>query len=82
MLYELQMISSVTLDCQVTVIVMNSDSQLSQMLTISHKFTSHVMSLSWSLCLSLVFGRVMSPHCSDQMSQKRSQVSRIALWLT
>ena len=36
------------------------------------------MSLSLSLWLSF-FGQVMSPHHSDQMSQ-RSQDSRIALW--
>ena len=43
------MLSSVTLHCQVTMIVMNSGSQLSEMSTISHKFTSHVKSLS-SFC--------------------------------
>ena len=74
------MLSSVTLNSQVTMIVMNSGHEMS---TISHKLTSHVMSLSWSLYsflyLSLVFQQVMSPHHSDQMSQS-SQYSRIALW--
>ena len=37
------------------------------------------LSLYLSLSLSSFFGQVMSPHHSDQMSQ-RSQVSRIALW--
>ena len=39
------------------------------------------LSLSLSLYLSFqcFFGQVMSPHHSDQMSQ-RSQVSRIAFW--
>ena len=68
----------------VTMIVMNSGSQLSEMSTTSHKLTSHVMSLSWSLylsfCLSSVFCQVMSPHHSDQMSQ-RSQVSRVTMSL-
>ena len=61
---ELQMLFSVTLNCQVTMIVMNSGSQLSEMSTISHKFTSHATFLSWSLyvSLSLVFGQVMSPN--------------------
>ena len=54
--------SSVTLNCQVTMIGVNSGSQLSE---ISHRFTSHVMCLSWLLYLSL---------------SQRSQVSRIALW--
>ena len=77
---ELRMLSSVTLNSRVTMIVMNSGHEIS---TISHKLTSHVMSLSWSLYsflyLSFVFQQVMSPHHSDQMSQ-RSQYSRIALW--
>ena len=33
--------------------VMNSGSQLSEMYTISRKFTRHVMSLSWSMYLYL-----------------------------
>ena len=74
------MLSSVTLNSRVTMIVMNSGHEIS---TISHKLTSHVMSLSWSLYsflyLSFVFQQVMSPHHSDQMSQM-SQYSRIALW--
>ena len=44
---ELRMLSSVTLNCQVTMmIVMNSGSQLSEMSTMSHKLTSQVMSTS------------------------------------
>ena len=66
---ELQMLPSVTLNCQVTMIVMNSGIQMSEMSKISHKLTSPVMSLSWplyfSFCLSLVFRPVMSPHHSD-----------------
>ena len=50
------MLSSVTINCQVTNIVINPGSQL-----------------------LVFFGQVMSPHYSDQMSQ-RSQVSRMALW--
>ena len=60
------MLSSVTLNCQVTIIVMSSGSQLSEMSTISHKLTRHVM----YFCLSLVFCQVMFPHHSDQTSQK------------
>ena len=43
------------------------------------RYDSISLSLSWYLylSLSLVFGQVMSPHHSDQMSQ-RSQVSRTA----
>ena len=41
-----------------------------------------VLSFSFSLYLSLSFyGQVMSPHHSDQMSQ-RSQVSRVALCMS
>ena len=40
---------------------------------------SHCLCLCICLCHCLFFGQVMSPHHSDQMSQ-RSQVSRIALW--
>ena len=76
---ELRMLSSVALNCQVTMTGVNSGSQLSEMSTISHKFTCHVMCLSWYFILSLsFFGQVMSPHHSHKMSQ-RSQVSRIAL---
>ena len=50
-----------------------------KMSTISHKFTSHVMCSCLYLSLSLVFDQVMSPHHSDQMSQ-RSQVSWVARW--
>ena len=39
---ELRMLSSVTLNCQVTMIVMKSGSQLSEMPTILHNFSSHV----------------------------------------
>ena len=52
---ELRMLSSDTLNCQVTMIVMNSGSQLSEMSAISHKLTSHVMLSSWCLYLSLSF---------------------------
>ena len=58
------MISSVTLNCQVTVIVMNSDSQLSQMSTISHKFTScEVVVFVFDLVVFL--DQDMSPHHFD-----------------
>ena len=75
------MLSSVTLNCQVIIIVINSCYQMSEMSTISHKLTSYAMSLSWSLYLylSLALSLVMSPHHSDQVYQ-RSQVSRITLW--
>ena len=75
------MLSSVTLNCQVTMISLNSGSQLSEISTISHKLTSRVMCLSWCLYLSLplVFDQFMSLRNSDQMSQ-RSQVSGTALW--
>ena len=57
---ELQMLSSVTLNCQITMtIVMNSGSQLSEMETISRKFTRHIMCLSWSIDIDVfvfVFG--------------------------
>ena len=43
---ELRMLSSVTPNCQETMIVMNPSSQLSERSTISHMFKSHVMSLS------------------------------------
>merc|ERR1711956_129384 len=39
----------------------------------------HCLCLCICLCHYLFFGQVMSPHHSDQMSQ-RSQVSRVALW--
>ena len=75
---ELRMLSSVTLYCQVTKIVMNSQSQslgLSLLL-----FLSFSLSLYLSLSLSF-FGQFMSLHQSDQMSQ-RSQVTRVALFLS
>ena len=58
---ELRMLSSVALNCQVTMIVLNLGLQLSEMSKISHKLKSHVMLLSWSLYLSLsfVFDQVM-----------------------
>ena len=40
--------SSVTLNCQVTIIVMNSGSQHYDMSTISHNFTNHIFVLSLS----------------------------------
>ena len=66
------MLSSVTINCQVTKIVMNSGSQLSELGGVLK------MSLSLYLSLSIFFGQVMSFHHSEQMSQ-RSQVSRIAI---
>ena len=63
------MLSSVTLNSKVTMIVMNSGSQLSEMTTISHVFV---------IVLAFVFGQVLPPHHAYQMSQ-RSQLSRIAL---
>ena len=45
------MLSSVTLNCQVTMIGVNSGFQLSEMSTISHKFTGRVMCLYLSLSL-------------------------------
>ena len=39
----------------------------------------HCLCLCICLCHCLFFGQIMSPHHSDQMSQ-RSKVSRIALW--
>ena len=41
-------LSSVTVNCQVTMIVMNSSSQLCEISTILHKSTSYLISLSWS----------------------------------
>ena len=77
------MLFSVTLHCQVTKIVMNSGSQLSELKLVSQMSQDSgiviVFVLSLSLSLSLYFvGQAMSPHHSDQMSQ-RSQVSRVAL---
>ena len=81
------MLSSVTINCQVTKIVMNSDSQLSELYSVSQM--SHVSRIALRRC-SYVFvfvfvivfviflGHIMSSHHSEQMSQ-RSQVSRIAL---
>ena len=47
-LQELRMLSSVTVTphCQIRMIVINSGYQLSEMTTLSHKFTSHVKSLT------------------------------------
>ena len=64
---ELRMLSTVTVDCQVTKIAMNSGSQLSELQSVSHM--SQVSKIVF-LC------QVMSSHHSDQMSQ-RSQVCRI-----
>ena len=84
------LLSSVALNCQDTMIIMNPSSQLSKMSTIWHKSQKpYVMSLSWaqksqgsrialwrsSPNVFVFFGQVMSPHHSDQMSQ-RSQVAR------
>ena len=72
------MLSSVTLNCQVTMIVMNSGYQLSEMSTISHKFTSHVK----SLYLYLVFGWVINVSTSliKCLKGHKSPAFRIALW--
>ena len=72
---ELQMLSSVTPDSQVTMIVMNSCSQLSLSLLL-------LLSLSLYLSLSLSFlvtdQPVMFPHHSIQ-KLKRLQISKVAL---
>ena len=75
------MLSSVTFKCQVTMIVMNSGSQLSEMSTISHKLTSHVTSMSWSLYLSLsmVFCQFLSPYHSDQISPRSQDHTSLTL---
>ena len=79
------MLSSVTLNCQVTEIVMNSSSQLSEMQSVSQM--SHVTRIALWRCplnvfvivivfdivfafVIVFFGRVLSPHHSDQMSLK------------
>ena len=49
-LQELPMLSRVILNCQVTMIVMNSVSKLYEMSTISHEFTSHVLMPLSFLC--------------------------------
>ena len=72
-LQELRMLSTVTLNFQVTKIVMNSGSQLSELELVSQ------LSQVSKIFFAIVFlGQVISSHHSDQMSQ-RSQVSRIAL---
>ena len=73
---ELRMLSSVILNCQVTMTGVNLGSQLSEMSTISHKFTSHVMCLSWSLYLLLSF--FWSGHVSSSLSSNVSKVT--SLW--
>ena len=85
---ELRMLSSVTINCQVTKIVMSC-----LLITLNKCLKGHKslglllggvlkMSLSLSLylylSLSVFFGHVMFSHHSEQMSQ-RSQVSRMAL---
>ena len=79
---ELRMLSSVTINCQVTKIV--NFQNCTQCLK-CHKSLGLLLggvlmylSLSLSLSLSIFLGHVMSPHHSEQISQ-RSQVSRIAL---
>jgi len=91
---ELRMLSSVTLNCQVTQIVMNSGSLLSKLSVSQISQVSRIALWRCSLNIFLfvivfvsvfvivivsLFGLVMSPHHSDQMLQK-SQVSGIALW--
>ena len=77
------MLSIVTINCQVTKIVMNSGfnyQNCSQCLK-CHKslgLLSGGLCLCLCICLCIFFGYVMSSHHSEQMSQ-RSQVSRIAL---
>ena len=70
------MLSTVTLNCQVTINVINSGSQLSELKSVSHM--SQVSKIVFAIVITIVFlGQVMSSHHSDQMSQ-RSQVPRIA----
>ena len=67
------MMFTVTLNCQVTIIVTNSGSQLSELQSVSH------MSQVSKIVFTIVFlGQVMSSHHSDQMSQ-RPQVSADAV---
>ena len=92
-LQELRMLSSVTLDCQVTKTAMNSGSQLSELSSESQKSLGlsklpEIVKVvrNCQICQKLsklsellkLSEIVMSPHHSDQMIQ-RSQVSRIAL---
>jgi hypothetical protein len=57
------MLSTVTLNCQVTMIVTNSGSQLSELLSVSQ------MSQVSKIVFAIVFlGHVMSSHHSDQIS--------------
>ena len=86
------MLSSVTLNCQATKIVMNLGSQLSELYSVSqmslglpfkgaqnvYVFVIVFVFLFVFFCLCQFVGQVKSPHHSDQMFQ-RSQVSRIAL---
>ena len=91
---ELRMLSSVTLDCQVTKIVMNSGSQLSDNLCCCFLFVVKIVKIvnnckknqKLSKMVKIVkncqiFGQVMFPHHSDQLSQK-SQVFWVALCLS
>ena len=75
------MLSSVTLNCQVTKNVMNSGSQLSEMQSMSQM--TKVTRIALWRCSFNVFVFVIVMSCpfnhSDQMSQ-RSQFSRIAPW--
>ena len=59
-------------------IVMNSGPQLSEMTTISH---ANVFVFISVFVFVNFFGHVMSPHHSDEMSQ-RSQVFRVALCMS
>ena len=76
------MLSSVTLNCQATKILMNSGSQLSKLKLVSQMSQVHgiVYVIVFVFVFVIVFclGHVMSPHHSDQMFQ-RSEVSGIAL---
>ena len=72
---ELRMLSSVTINCQVTKIVMNSGSQLSQVFRIALKRCSQnvfvfVFVSVFVFVFVNFFGHVMSSHHSEQMSQK------------
>ena len=74
---ELRMLSSVTRNCQVTMIVMKTGSQLSEMPTISHNFLSHatllkgrldpplkLFSKCFCLCLFLFLVKCLKGHKS------------------
>ena len=83
---ELRMLSSVTINCQVTKIVMNPGSQLSVLQSVSQMSQVPMIApLGYSLTevhgryvgREVIVGQIMSFRHSDQMSQ-RSQVSRIA----